>query len=281
MSAAVTRSASPRYSAADPRVRFRDLLAAEWIKLWSLRSTRWVLGVGVPLLVLATVQKSLNDYDAWANFRPRERAMFDPMTAAFSQISGVVLVVGSGVVGALALVGEYATGLVRTTFSAVPARHRVVLAKIVVVGAVMLAVGITVSLSTFAVSQWILSGRGIALSPDDPGVPRVLVANALLAPLAALVGMGAGALLRHTAGTVVAVIVLMVVLPMSVKPTVHQWANDLYKGIPFYDWVQCFSVRRPRVSPALPTVTDAWLAFAGWAVVSVVVAVAVVRRRDV
>ncbi|MEV5571141.1 ABC transporter permease subunit [Spirillospora sp. NPDC052269] len=246
-----------------------------------MRSTRWVLGVGVVLLVLATVQKSTNAYDVWPAFTPREREHFDPMTTAFSQISGALLVVGSGVVGALALVGEYASGLIRTTFSAVPARHRVILAKVTVVTAVMLAVGAVVSLSTFAVSQAILSGRGIALSVDAPGVPRVLVANALLATLSALVGMGIGALLRHTAGTVVAVIVLMVILPMSFKPTVHQWANDLYKCFPMYDWAQALALRHPRSDPALPTATDAWAAFAGWALASVAVAVAVVRRRDV
>ncbi|MFC5182165.1 ABC transporter permease [Actinomadura harenae] len=284
MSTAVGRSAPPvtrRYSAADPRVRFRDLVAAEWIKLRSLRSTWWVLGLGVLLLLLAAAQKSIGDYDVWPTFRARERADFDPMSPAFSQMSAVLLVVGSGVVGALTLVGEYATGLVRTTFTAVPARHRVVLAKIAVVTAVMLAVGAFVALSTFAVSQAILSGRGIALSLDDPGVPRVLAANALLAPLAALAGMGIGALLRHTAGTVVAVIGLLVILPMMVKPNVHQWANDLYMCLPFYDWALCLSQRHPRVNPALPTVTVSWLVFAAWAVASAAVAVAVVRRRDV
>ncbi|MEV4256953.1 hypothetical protein AB0J52_27645 [Spirillospora sp. NPDC049652] len=280
----MTRSApppAPRFSAADPRVRFRDLLAAEWIKLWSLRSTRWVLAVGVVLLVLAALQKSLDDYNAWPTFRAQERSRFDPLSAAFSQISAIVLVVGSGVVGALALVGEYATGLIRTTFTAVPARHRVVLAKVAVVTAVMLATGAVVALSTFTVSQTILSGRGIAVSLGDPGVPRVVAANALLAPLAALVGMGIGALLRHTAGTVVAVIALLVILPMTFKPTVHQWANEIYMWFPFYDWAHCLSLRHPPTNPALPTVAGSWLAFVGWAAASVAVAVVVVRRRDV
>jgi hypothetical protein len=44
---AAPNSAVRRRPVADSGDRFRDLLAAEWIKLWSLRSTRWVLGVGV------------------------------------------------------------------------------------------------------------------------------------------------------------------------------------------------------------------------------------------
>ncbi|RFU39062.1 ABC transporter permease [Actinomadura logoneensis] len=284
MSAAVGPSApprAPRYSAADPRVRFRDLAAAEWTKLSSLRSTRYVLGAGVLLLMLVAAQKSTAAYDDWPNLPARERAHFDPLRPALSQVSAILLVVGSGVVGALALVGEFATGLIRTTFTAVPARHRVVLAKVTVVAAVMLAVGVLVALSTFAVSQAILSGRGVALSVNDPGVPRVLAANALLAPLAALVGMGIGALLRHTAGTVVAVIVLLVILPMMAKPNAHQWVNDVYKCLPLYDWAMCLSQRHPRGGAALPTVAGSWLAFACCALAAVAVAVVVVRRRDV
>ncbi|MEV5988808.1 ABC transporter permease [Streptomyces sp. NPDC052051] len=281
VSASAPASANSPSSAADPRVRWRGLLTAEWTKLWSLRSTRWVLGAGVLLLLVGTVQKSWDDYNAWPSYHALERAHFDAMTTAFSNISAILLVVGAGVIGALTVVGEYATGLIRTTFSAVPARHRVVLAKLAVTTAVMLVTGVVVSLSTFAVSQSILSGRGIAVSVNDPGVPRVLLANALLAPLAALVGMGIGALLRHTAGTVVAVIVLLVVLPMTFKPTVHQWVNDLYMWFPFYDWAHCLSLRRPPVGTALPTVTVSWTAFAAWAVASAAVTVGVVSRRDV
>ena len=281
MTASVPASADSPFAAADPRVRFRDLLAAEWTKLWSLRSTRWVLGVGALLLIAGALQKSWGDYNAWPTYRAPERAHFDPMTAAFSAISAILLVVGSGVIGALTIVGEYATGLIRTTFSAVPARHRVMLAKVAVTATVMLVAGAVVSLSTFAVSQSILSGRGIAVSVEDPGVPRVLLANAMLAPLAALVGLGIGALLRHTAGTVVTVIVLLVILPMTFKPTVHQWANDLYMWFPFYDWAHCLSLRHPPANPALPAATGSWTAFAAWAMASVGVTVAIVSHRDV
>ena len=210
-----------------------------------------------------------------------ERAHFDPMTAAFSGVTATLVMVGASVVGALAIAGEYSTGLIRTTLTAVPARGRVVAAKATVMAGVMLVLGTALSLGTFAVSQAILSGRGIALSPGDSGVAHVLVANALLAPLSALVGMGLGAFLRHTAGTVVACCAVLVIVPGFFEPNVHQWVNDLYAWFPFYDWVHCLSLRHPRSAPALPTINGSWTVFALWPLVAAVLAVIVVRRRDV
>lgn len=66
------RTADPAHTRApaEPRVRWRGLLAAEWIKLWSLRSTRWVLGLGVLILIALAVQSSLDTYDNWPDFGP-------------------------------------------------------------------------------------------------------------------------------------------------------------------------------------------------------------------
>ncbi|MEV0150556.1 MULTISPECIES: hypothetical protein [unclassified Nonomuraea] len=264
-----------------PRARLRDLLASEWIKLWSLRSTRWVLALGTLAVIGLAAQSSLETYDAWPAFTPMEKAMFDPMTEAFSGLAGVMVMIGAGSVGALTIAGEYASGLVRGTFTAVPARHRVVVAKVAVTAGVMLATGAVAVTAAFVVSQAILSGRGVAAALGDPGVARVLTANALLAPVSALVGMGIGALLRHTAATVVTVCAVLVVLPMFFKPTVHQWANDLYALFPFYVWRTCLSLVAPRDSPALPTVTGSWLVFALWPLVAAAVTLLVVHHRDV
>ncbi|MER6944158.1 hypothetical protein ABT294_09060 [Nonomuraea sp. NPDC000554] len=266
---------------ATPHARFRDLLAAEWIKLWSLRSTAWLLGVGTLVMIGLAAQKSIDTYNSWPTFPPREKAMYNPMTDALSGLTAAFLVMGAGSVGALAIAGEYASGLIRTTFAAVPARHRVVVAKVCVVAGVMLATGAVIAVATFGVSQAILSGRDAGVSIGDPGVLRALTANALLAPVSALVGMGIGALLRHTAATIVTVIAVLVVLPTAFKPTVHQWANELYALFPFYVWRNCLSLTHPRVDPALPTVTGSWIVFALWPLAGALLTLIVLYRRDV
>ncbi|GAA3467842.1 hypothetical protein [Nonomuraea roseola] len=264
-----------------PRPSFRDLLAAEWIKLWSLRSARWVLGLGALAVIALAVQASIDAYGAWPTFTPMEKLRFNPMTEAFSGLSAVLVMIGAGSVGALTLAGEYASGLIRTTFIAIPARLRVVAAKAAVATGVMLATGTILALATYGVSQAILSGRGVGASIGDPGVLRVLAANALLAPVSTLIGMGIGALLRHTAATVVTVCAVLVILPTFFKPTVHQWANDLYALFPFYVWRTCLSLVHPRTEPALPTIAGSWLVFALWPLAAVVLALIVVRHRDV
>ncbi|MFI7420164.1 hypothetical protein [Nonomuraea sp. NPDC049684] len=261
--------------------RFRDLLAAEWIKLWSLRSTRWLLGLGTLAVVAFAAQSSLNTFREWPSFPPMQKATFSPLNEAFSGLSATMLMIGAGGLGALTIVGEYATGLIRTTLTAVPARHRVVAAKLAVVGGVLLATGVLVSAATFGVSQAILSGRGVAVWPGDPGVLRVLAANALLAPVSGLVGVGVGALLRHTAAAVVSVCAVLVIVPTFFRPTVHQWLNDLYALVPFYVWRTCLGLPQLRDDPALPTVAGSWAVFAAWPLAAAVLAVLVVHRRDV
>ncbi|WP_329116975.1 ABC transporter permease [Streptomyces sp. NBC_01465] len=279
---AVRPPAAPRPAApAEPLVRTRDLVAAEWIKLWSLRSTYWVLGAGVLVLIGFAAQSSFDAYGDWPDFGPQERSHYDPMTEALNGVGVSLLMIGAGCVGALTIVGEYASGLIRTTLTAVPARHRVVTAKAVVVAGVMLALGAVVSAGTFGVSQAILSGRGIGLSVTDPGVLSVLVANALLAPVAGLVGMGIGALLRHTAGTVVTACAVLVVVPGFFKPGVHQWANDLYGMFPYYAWRTCLSQVHPHSGSAFPTAAEAWTAFVLWPLAGLLLTVLAVRRRDV
>ncbi|MEV0350138.1 hypothetical protein AB0H88_30540 [Nonomuraea sp. NPDC050680] len=261
--------------------RFRDLLTAEWIKLWSLRSTSWLVGLGTLAIIAFALQNSLDAYNGWPGYTAMEKARFNSLAEAFSGLSASMLMIGGGSMGALTIVGEYATGLIRTTLVAVPARHRVVAAKLTVVAMVSLATGTLVSLGTFGVSQAILSGHGVAVSLGDPAVLRVLAANALLAPVSALTGLGIGALLRHTAAAVVTVCAALVIVPTFFQPNVHQWLNDLYALAPFYVWRTCLGLPQLRDDPALPTVAGSWAAFALWPLAAAVVTLIVVRRRDV
>ncbi|MFJ4315209.1 hypothetical protein ACIP46_07975 [Streptomyces lavendulae] len=121
---------------------------------------------------------------------------------------------------------EYGSGLIRTTMVAVPARHAVVPAKAVVLAAVWTAVGTVISPAAFLVSQAVLGGRHAGVPLTRPGVARALVASALLAPACALVGMGLGALIRHTPGSVAATLFTLVMLP-PLFSTSRQWSADV------------------------------------------------------
>ncbi|MDX2540296.1 ABC transporter permease [Streptomyces sp. WI04-05B] len=268
--------------------RFTDLLGAEWIKLWSLRSTYWALGASA-LAIIAFNANSARVH--FADFERMTPVMRDAnaelaLRDAFTSGAAMILILAAASIGAITLVGEYGTGLIRTTFAAVPARRALVTAKLAVVTAVMTAYGAFVAGASFAATQAILSGRNADVPLSYPGAWRVVVASALLAPVCALAGMCLGAAIRHSATTMVAVTVLLLLLPAFITDR-YRWTAAVRDVLPFNAWTRLVDMSYghnshiiyPRFYPA--TVTGSWVAFGAWAVVAGIVAVVVVDRRDV
>ncbi|ATZ28332.1 ABC-2 family transporter protein [Streptomyces lavendulae subsp. lavendulae] len=261
-------------SAAGPPARFGDLLAAEWIKMRSLRSTWWTIALTALFVIGCATVASLADHGGTSGFLP-----FD----AFTPGAYMTLMLVSGSVGAVTIVSEHGSGLIRTTMVAVPARHAVVLAKAVVLAAVWTTVGTVISLAAFLASQAVLDGRHAGVPLTHPGVARALVASALLAPACALVGLGLGALIRHTPGSVAATLFTLVMLP-PLFSTSRQWSADVNHVMVVSAWKRL--VQNWGDLPDINRVHDAtvpgsWAVYAVWPLVAVALAVVVVRRRDV
>ncbi|MBQ0985182.1 ABC transporter permease [Streptomyces sp. F63] len=269
-------------------VRFRQLLAAEWIKLWSLRSTHWVLGAGALAVIGINVNSAASNADRLEHQpeRPAELRLpefvFDPLPTAFVDPAWQLLMIIAATVGGIAVFGEYSSGLIRTTFAAVPRREAVVAAKTAVVAGVMLALGVLVSGTSFGVTQMLLRDHG-GLSLGEPGALRAVAAAALLAPLCALVGMAVGAVVRHAAGSIVAVIALLLLVPALFQGERYRWVKEIGNAMPLSAWERLVkNPERAHNLGAYPlTVTEAWIVYGAWATAAVAVAVFVVRHRDV
>lgn len=266
------------------RARFGDLLAAEWIKLWSLRSTYGVLGLGPLVCIGITVNSARSNAHLIAASRsPEPRLWIDPMHSAFVPEAYQILMIISCSVGALTVFGEYTSGLIRTTFAAVPARRPVIAAKMVVLTAVMLALGTLVSATSFGATQAIYHRQHIGLSVSAPGALRAVVASALLAPVCALVGMALGALIRHATGTIVATIAVLLLLPALFQGETYRWVKEIGNAMPLTAWQALVEnpARPPRAPGRYPeTVTEAWIVFGAWSLAAATVAVTAVHRRD-
>ena len=146
-------------------VRARDVLTSEWTKLRSVRSTYWTLLVAVvtPIGISALVAVALANAASTA-------PPVDPLLPGL--ISQEYAVLAVGVLGVLAFSTEYSTGLIRTTFAAVPRRRAVLAAKAAVIGALTLVAGEVVAFASFALVQAVLSGqapRRVAVPPRRPG----------------------------------------------------------------------------------------------------------------
>ncbi|MEU0523414.1 ABC transporter permease [Streptomyces niveus] len=267
----------------EPRPRFYDLIAAEWIKMWSLRSTPWAFAVSALLVVAINTNAAVADHNNWPVYPQGIKELFVPIWAmrdAFTIGGAMVLMLAAASIGALTVVGEYGTGQIRTTFAAVPARRSVLAAKTVVVTAVTTVLGAVAAVTSFAVTQAILSGRHVGLPFDHPGAARVMVASALLAPVCALVGMGVAALIRHPATTIVGLTLLLLVLPSLLNEGRH-WTASLLHALPQGAWAELVTVGDSPVPVAHPTtIAGSWLVYGLWSLVAVVIALVAVHHRD-
>lgn len=281
--AAPTTDVSDREGATRrPPARFGDLVAAEWIKHRSLRST-WIAYGATALAVIGfNAGIAYDTYSHWTLQMSKDRAAFErdgiALQEAFTPNAALLMALALGTIGALAIVGEYSTGTHRTTFAAVPARRSVMAAKAVVVTVVTTGFGLLVAGASFAVTQAILDRRDAGVSLGDPGAFRVVAASALLAPVCALAGLALGAAIRHTASTMITSVVVLLVLPLFLTDGRH-WSAVAGHALPYRAWLRLVDV---NYSPtAFPwTVGGAWTVYAVWACAACAVAVTSVHLRD-
>ncbi|RJK97840.1 ABC transporter permease subunit [Vallicoccus soli] len=204
-----------------------DVLRAEWAKLRSVRSTAWTLAALVVVSVGLTGLVTWAIADELASGEAGELpAMFVTWGITFGQIAALVL-------GTLVITSEYASGTIRPSLAAVPRRMRLLGAKVAVLAAVMLVLGLAVSFASYAVGDFFLSREGVGVPLSDDGVLRALVGNALYLSVLAVFGLGLGLVLRHTAAAVTVGIALVFVVGQLVTllpGTVGEWVAKLMPG---------------------------------------------------
>ncbi|MFE7527635.1 ABC transporter permease subunit [Kitasatospora sp. NPDC057542] len=270
-------------TAGEPRARFRDLLAAEWIKLWSLRSTPWVLGLSALVVVFAAVKNAKYTYDHFPVGQAYRASDFyqTALNNSFNNTGAYIEMLVAGSLGTFVIVSEYASGMIRASLAAVPDRRALLLAKALVLTAVTTGWGVLVSAVPFFVAQAILAGRGVGLSITDPGAVRFVAAAALFAPVCALAGLCLGVLIRHTAASVVGMFLVLFLVPTFFTDTYH-WSADISHAMPFTAWRRLAQVDLTnQFIPQYPaTVAGAWITFAVWSLAAVAISTTVIHRRD-
>ncbi|MCX5210423.1 ABC transporter permease [Kitasatospora sp. NBC_00240] len=281
---ATGRDLAPRTAAGTaPPVRFGDLVAAEWIKIRSLRSTPWLLGLVVLVAVGAAGLVSFADYDAIPGRDPG--SPWEPTFAlhdAFPPEGYLMLMLAAGSLGAIAVVSEYGSGLIRTTTVAVPARGSVILAKAAVQLLLWTVVGAVTVTCSYLLSWSILDGRDAGIAITAPGAPTALAATVLLGPVCALVGLGLGTLIRHAATTVLAGVLVLLILPTLILPANNRSTVDLNHMLVLSAWQRLTRTwGSPSAVDHYASYAGSWTVYALWPLVAVALALVVVRRRDV
>jgi ABC-2 type transport system permease protein len=202
---------------------FRTVARMEWHKLRTVRSTWWILAVfAVSLIGLAVL---VLGHEGYARMSAADRASFDPVHDSF-----IGLVLGQllfGALGVLAITTEFSSGMIRATFAAAPRRPLVLAAKAAVLGAVTLAAGELSAFAAFAAGQAALQAPAPHAALGQPGVLRAVLLAGAYPALIALIGLGLGALVRHTAGGICAVVFILFVLPLLfVSPALQDTSQN-------------------------------------------------------
>jgi ABC-type transport system involved in multi-copper enzyme maturation permease subunit len=258
------------------RVTQRHVLRSESTKLWSLRSTRWSLLVAVIAMagmgaLVAAVQMA-----RWAQLDAHDLATFDSIDIGVSGYHLAQLAIG--VLGVLVISGEYTTGMIRSSFMAVPKRLPVLWAKLGVFCSVTFASMLVATLVSFFAVQAIVTQHGRQQALSDPHALRAVVGTALFLTVLGAMSVGIGALVRNTAGGIALFVFLLFVLPGITGILPHSTADAINPYLPL------------NAGSAVATSTfdfgshlSPWTGFAvfcGYAVVAIGAAAIGLIRRD-
>jgi len=250
---------------------FRTVAAMEWHKLRTLRSTWYILAVFAAGMVgLAVVVLS---HEGYAQMSAADRASFDPAHDCF-----IGLVLGqllTGTLGVLTITAEFSSGMIRATFAAAPRRPVVLAAKAAVLGTVTLVTGEVTAFAAFAAGQAALPAPAPHAALSQPGVLRVVLVAGAYPALIALISLGIGAIIRHTAGAICALAGLLFVLPLLLITPSLQNASQNYLPHPMVNVLT-------SVTPVPGTLPSAviFALLCGYAVAALAVGGWALTRRD-
>ncbi|HXA30636.1 MAG TPA: hypothetical protein VNV87_00155 [Acidimicrobiales bacterium] len=279
MTAVVVDPVSAEMGQTAGRAGLRRGMAAEWTKLWSVRSTMWTLvATGVAVLGLCAISTG--------TVTPND-IIEDPTRRSLIGIFLGQLIFG--VLGVLVMSAEYGTGTIRATLSALPRRPVVLSAKVLVFGAVAVVVSEILTFSAFAVGQALLSAKhavgssafatqhaqqlgtkiphsfeGVLSSGSasfgQPGVLRAVVGGGLYLAVLGLLALGLATIIRHTAGAISAFVGVVLVLPLIVQALPTSLSNAVARYLPANIGLVMFSTHGlpDRVGPAF----SPWTGFA-------------------
>jgi ABC-2 type transport system permease protein len=239
-------------------------LRSEWIKLTSLRSTKVILALTAA--VGAVIAGGLAATNTDPNLTASELFIYPlPLVAMLASVTGILMFTGEAQHGTLAV-----------TLMARPARWVTVVAKTTTAAAVGAALGATGMVAGFA---------GAAIGGVDLGSGSHLASRAawalLYIVLAAVIGLGVGMIVRHSAVAITGLLMWSFVIESLFAPVLPEGVRH---ALPFSAGYRLLDAGPNFEAPvqiadqlARPQYA---LIFAGYALASLVVGTCILYRRD-
>lgn len=248
------------------RLSFAHLLKSETIKILTLRSTWWSLGVTAALSVGISLLIALATSG--------HNAGMAPTTIILAPTQFTMLV--AGILGAIVVTGEYSTGMIRSTLTAEPRRGAVLLAKAIVVALTMMVTTVVIYAVAIAATAPLLGTSVDWSTPADSVVPLAL--GVVSMACFALMGVGFGFLLRSGAGAIAVTVGVLFVLPImlslfSIAGPEWMWVVESGRYLPV-------SAAGSLTQPGVEDVLEPAVTMAGWVVGPLVLGWTALRSRD-
>lgn len=249
------------------RLSFIHLMKSESIKMLTLRSTWWSLGVTAALSVGISLLIAAASSDIGGGF-PAANVILAP-----TQFTMLV----AGILGAIVITGEYSTGMIRSTLTAEPRRGAVLVAKALVVALVMAVTTVVIYAVAIAVTAPLVSTGLDWSTPSESLVPLALGVVSMAA--FTLIGLGFGFVIRSGAGAIAATVGVLFVLPIvfslfSFAGPSWQWILDAADYLPVNAAVQL-------TTPGGTELGQGAVTLAAWALAPLVLGWISLRSRDV
>lgn len=255
---------------------FTGLLRSESIKLWSLRSTYWsfslvvVASLGIAVLMAFALTSG-----------------YDPATGAAMGVDGpqmFVLAATAGlglgqlivaVLGVLSISGEYSSGMIKSTLTAVPNRLPALWAKVSVLFTFTFLVGLFSVVGSYFVALPILGAKDVTANLLDSGVFLPLLGNVFFLALLAVFAVGVGTIVRSSAGGIATVLGIVLLLPTVVAlfSMLVGWVADI---MPFLFTAAGSEMIKPNTMESW----QAFLVVLAWVAISLGTAALLLKRRD-
>ncbi|MFJ4563459.1 ABC transporter permease [Streptomyces caelestis] len=251
------------------RVTPARVLRSEWHKFRTLRST-WITLIATSALTAAMGAGLGAAYDGTGE-GGMDTVVFVLLGTQFAQIN-------LGVLGILATAGEYSTGQIRATMTAVPRRLPVLWSKAAVLAAIAFPLTLLTNLVTFPLAQSFLAGTDQSAALGDPGVLRALAGNAAGLTLLAVLALGIGGLVRSVPMAIGAFIGLIMIVPEVLAMLPYEIVDNAVRYFPGKA-LETLTTAQPLPGTASPGA--ALLAMILWTTATLTLAATVLRRRDV
>jgi ABC-type transport system involved in multi-copper enzyme maturation permease subunit len=260
------------------RDTFFDVVRSEWTKIRTVRSTFWSLGLLVVLSVLFTAVLIGLTVAGWDDMTATDRALLAADPTAVILGSGFLIAQPAVcVLGVMAIASEYSTGMIRASLLAVPQRLPMLAGKAFVLAGLVFSVGLVTAFSSYFAGAASLGSR-IPVSLGDPGALRAVVGTALYLAALAVFSLAIGALLRHTAAGITAVIGFVLVLAPLVGLIPGKAGEYLHAYLPTEAGILIAQATQGPSDVLSPW--QGFLVFCVWTVALLAVAGYLFKRRD-